>query len=37
MIKCGFYIENDGLKSVDCTDLRKGNPGIGGVNMLRFL
>ncbi len=30
MIKCGFYVENEGIKSVDCTDLKKGNPGIGG-------
>ena len=37
MIKCGFYIENDGLKSVDCTDLRKGNPGIGGVEYATLL
>lgn len=37
MIKCGFYIENDGLKSVDCTDLSKGNPGIGGVEYATLL
>lgn len=30
MIKCGFYIENKGIESVDCTNLRNGNPGIGG-------
>lgn len=30
MIKIGFYIENKGIDSVDCTNLRNGNPGIGG-------
>lgn len=30
MIKIGFYIENKGIESIDCTDLKSGNPGIGG-------
>lgn len=37
MLKVGFYIENRGTLSVNCQDLKNGNPGIGGTEYSMLL
>ena len=37
MIKVAFYLDNEGIKDIDCTSVEKFNPGIGGTPYLFFL
>lgn len=33
-MKIAFYLPNKGLKNIDCRDLERGNPGIGGTEYI---
>lgn len=37
MKKIGIYIENGSINDVDLSDMKKGNPGIGGTEYLMFM
>lgn len=36
MMKIAFYITNENIKDVDCTNFERGNPGIGGSEYAMF-
>lgn len=36
-IKCGIYINNAGVETVDCSNVHYGNPGIGGTEYASLL
>lgn len=36
-MKVGFYLDNSGFSSIDCSEIRNGNPGIGGTEYMFLL